>query len=565
MVDGETIKQKSEKLLLRAIDSFKEKDFDNAELYFQELLSLHPNNEKILENIAITFLENNKYHQAEEILDKIIFLGFKNQKIIELKLRSLKKQDKVNDLLNLINEEQEIIDKKFKLISVFERPTIALDEKEIYKIRENTIKNIEKFIQQKSLGLNIDENVVEPPIFSYSYDNVNNLDLNKKFVKIFQHSYPQLKKNIYLNSNIKSDKIKIGFISEFFNRHTIEKLFKGIISNLSNQYFDIKVFYLNKNGNKTISNDFFKYEITSNIENIELPKFFDDKINLIKNQNLDILFYPDVGLSAEFYYLTFLRLAKKQYTSWGHPETTCIPTIDYFLSSKLLEVNYESSQKHYTEKLLLSDYLPMFYFKPNLNKTLDNDDLMNNNIYSCPQTLFKLHPNFDEVIIKILKQDLKSKIYLIEDSGKIYSKKLFERIKKKSSFRLENLIFINKLKYNEYIEHCGRSSVLLDPFFFGAGNSFHESMFYGTMTVTMPSNFLKSRIVLGAYKQMKIQNPPVVENIDNYINTAIEIANMKKRDLLEKKIYFKEAAEKNLFENKLALKSIENFFIESIN
>ena len=90
-------------------------------------------------------------------------------------------------------------------------------------------------------------------------------------------------------------------------------------------------------------------------------------------------------------------------------------------------------------------------------------------------------------------------------------------------------------------------------------------MFYGPATVTMPSNFLKSRIVLGAYKQMKIQNPPVVENIEHYVDVAIEIANMKKKDLLEKKIYFKEAAEKNLFENKLALKSIENFFIESIN
>ena len=565
MVDEKTVKQKSEDLLLKAIDSFKEKDFDNAEFYFQELLSIHPNNHKLLENLAITFFENKKYFKAEEILNKIIELGFKNQKIIELKLECLKKLDKIDDLLNLINEEQEIINKRYKLINIFERPQIVFDKNEIYKIRNKTTKNIEEFLENKSLELSVDQNMIHTPIFLYSYDNVNNLNLNKKFIKIFQYSYPELKKKIYLNSNIKSDKIKIGFISEYFNSHTIEQLFKGIISNLSDKYFDVKVFYFNKNGKKTISNNFFNYEITSNLENIELPKLFNDRVEIIKNQNLDILFYPDIGLSAELYYLAFLRLAKKQYTSWGHPETTCIPTIDYFLSSRLLELDYESSQKHYTEKLLLSEYLPMCYSKPNIYNTLSNDDLINNNIYSCPQTLFKFHPDFDDVIIKILKQDLRSKIYLIEDVGKIFSKKLFQRLKKKTSSRLDNLIFINRLKHNEYIDHCGRASVLLDPFYFGAGNSFHESMFYGTMTVTMPSNFLKSRIVLGAYKQMKIQNPPIVDNIDAYVNTAIEIANMKKRDLLEKKIYFKEAAEKNLFENKLALKSIENFFIESIN
>ena len=50
---------------------------------------------------------------------------------------------------------------------------------------------------------------------------------------------------------------------------------------------------------------------------------------------------------------------------------------------------------------------------------------------------------------------------------------------------------------------------MLDPLYFGAGNSFHESMYYGTPTVTLPTQNLKSRIVLGAYKQMQIENPPI--------------------------------------------------------
>ena len=85
---------------------------------------------------------------------------------------------------------------------------------------------------------------------------------------------------------------------------------------------------------------------------------------------------------------------------------------------------------------------------------------------------------------------------------------------------------------------CGKSSVLLDTLYFGAGNSFHESMVYGTPTVTMPSENLKSRIVLGAYKQMKIENPPVVKNIEEYVEKAVELANLEEKKMLEMKKYY---------------------------
>ena len=68
-------------------------------------------------------------------------------------------------------------------------------------------------------------------------------------------------------------------------------------------------------------------------------------------EKLDILFYPEIGLSLELYYLSFIKLAKYQITSWGHPETTGNPSIDYFLTSKLIEAN--ESQKNFSEKLIL--------------------------------------------------------------------------------------------------------------------------------------------------------------------------------------------------------------------
>ena len=68
-------------------------------------------------------------------------------------------------------------------------------------------------------------------------------------------------------------------------------------------------------------------------------------------------------MSLELYFLSYVKLAKKQMTSWGHPETTGNETIDYFLTSKLLEV--PDGEKNYSEKLLYTNDLPMYYYYSN--------------------------------------------------------------------------------------------------------------------------------------------------------------------------------------------------------
>ena len=102
-------------------------------------------------------------------------------------------------------------------------------------------------------------------------------------------------------------------------------------------------------------------------------KDFHEKAQTIRDRNLDILFYPDIHMSTNLYYLTLLKLAKFQITSWGHPETTGNNKIDFFLSSKLMEV--DEYQNNFSEKVLLSNYLPMYFYKPKVTFVLKKEDL----------------------------------------------------------------------------------------------------------------------------------------------------------------------------------------------
>ena len=550
----------SEILFREGVENLKQGNFNKAENCFEELKNIHPTNKDILNNLLIACFQNKKFNKSEKIIQNMFDLGFKEKKLIEFLLLILKQQDKIKEVKETISKEKDKINKKYQLLEKFERPAISMSKEEIDVLRKTTFERIEQAISDNSLELTIDDQFLDPPMFYYTYDNEDNLELSKKLYQLFRKSYSELQQNFKVEQN-NSKKIKIGFVSEFFNNHTIEKLFKGLIFNLDKSKFDINVFYFD-NG-KGFSDEFLENEKKGNLKNLQLPKLFKDQINLILKQNLDIIFYPDIGMSSRLYYLSFLRLAKFQITSWGHPETTGNPNVDYFLSSKLLEIDTQEAQKHYSEKLILCDYLPMYLKKPNIKK-LDDRELKSNNIYSCPQTLFKLHPDFDKVIHEILTKDKKAKIFFIKDKNGTFYKKILERLKKKISKEIDRVTFINQLEKTEYIHHCGRASVLLDPLYFGAGNSFHESMVYGTPTVTMPTKFLKTKIVEGAYKQMKIQNPPVVTNIDDYVSIAVEIANTDTDKLLELKKYYAECAEKNLFENKEALKSFQNVIIDIV-
>ena len=180
----------------------------------------------------------------------------------------------------------------------------------------------------------------------------------------------------------------------------------------------------------------------------------------------------------------------------------------------------------------------------------------------CSQSLFKIRPDFDLVIKKILAKDKNAKILFIKDKNQIFNKRLFERIKKNVQFNTDRIFFLDQLTEEDFINQCGSASVLLDPLYFGSGNSFYESMFYGTPTVTMPNNSLKSNVVYGAYKQMKIENPPIVKNIEEYVDKAIEFANMKEKTMLDNKNYFSECANNHLYENKEFISELEIFLTD---
>ena len=72
-----------------------------------------------------------------------------------------------------------------------------------------------------------------------------------------------------------------------------------------------------------------------------------------------VLIYPEVGMHHISAQLAAQRLAPVQCNSWGHPDTSGFPTLDYYLSSELMEPS--DAKEHYTERLIRLPNLSIYY------------------------------------------------------------------------------------------------------------------------------------------------------------------------------------------------------------
>ena len=544
-------KYTAEELFKIAYAHLKKKDFRKSSGLFEKLINDHPENLSVLRNLIHCYIYLGEFQKAETTVKKVISIKPDEPFIYQTLASILKDQDKLEEATLIINQalDKNLINKKWEIQKNLFFPKIPLNRDEINKYREKIEKQIEKILNvsfQTEFDYDKDQ-IIIPPHVDLSYSDWDNLEINKKSVLAFKKLFRILNEESYVKG-ITKGKIKIGVISEFFTDHTIGKLYKDLIFSLDKDKFETFIFHSKKTRTGEIFDEFKEKEREGILKNEILPIKLTEKIDVIKKFKLNIIFYPDIGLSFEFYYLALMRLAKYQITTFGHPETTGSNSIDFYLISKNC-VN-KNTQKHYSEKFLLMNYLPMVYPKPYTKKKLSEDELNKKNMYSCPQTLFKIHPDFDQIIFDILEKDKKGIVYLLKDSNKVWYKKLIKRLSKNKKYDSKKIIFMDPLNYEDYLLHLGRSSVLLDPLYYGAGNSFFESMLFGTPTITFPTDYIKSRLVLGAYKQMEIKHPPIATSIQNYIDLAVEYAN--RDDIRTLKNTYKTAAENKLFNTKKA-------------
>jgi predicted O-linked N-acetylglucosamine transferase (SPINDLY family) len=249
----------------------------------------------------------------------------------------------------------------------------------------------------------------------------------------------------------------------------------------------------------------------------------------MREQNCEILLYPAVGLHPMALKLASLRLAPVQINTWGHPDTSGLPTLDYYVSAECFEP--ADAQNHYSEQLVLLPHLgnriqPLGLTSCELDLAGMNIDL-EKPILVCPGTPFKYQPEHDHIFADIARGAPDAQLVFFRPSVAVLSNLLEARITKEFEAAglnvMDHVRFIRWLNFHEY--HCllRHADVMLDTIGFSGYNTAVQAIECGLPLVTREGRFLRGRLASGVLRRMGLEELIVGTKAD-YVKLVVRLA-----------------------------------------
>jgi protein O-GlcNAc transferase len=319
--------------------------------------------------------------------------------------------------------------------------------------------------------------------------------------------------------------IKVGFISGFFRRHSNWKVpLKGWISQLDRAGFRVFGYHT---GVESDAETDAAAALCDHFVRGPLP--LSDWRNRIAQDAPHVLIYSEVGMDPVSAQLAAQRLAPVQCNTWGHPTTSGFPTLDYFLSSDMMEP--ERAEEHYTERLVrlpnLSFYCESTERPPVLvdRKTLGlSPDAI---VYCCFQSAYKYLPQYDEVLPRIARDVGQCQFAFVGFAGAPHITELFRKRLDRafSTFGLNGrdyCVFLPRQDPDRFVAAIGQCDIFLDSIGWSGCNTTLESLAYNIPIVTLEGHLMRGRHTAAILRMMRIPHT-IAGTIDDYVLTAISL------------------------------------------
>jgi protein O-GlcNAc transferase len=400
-------------------------------------------------------------------------------------------------------------------------------------------------------------------LFFLAYHGENDRPLLVKAAQLLAESTPELAITAAhcRAPTRRGGRIRVGFISAFLSKHSIGTTTRGLVAELSRARFEVFVLRITPSP---------RDEVTDLIRGtadlwVDLDADYRVARQQIAALELDVLFYQDIGMEPMSYRLAFSRLAPVQCVSFGHPNTTGIPTMDYFVSNDLYEP--EDAASHYSETLFKLEDLPTlaYYYRPEPPPAVPDRTSFglhaDDHVYLCPQTLFKLHPEFDAILGGILRRDPQGVLVLIRGQYEDHTDRIRQRWSHTLGDVSSRILFLDRMPSVRYMELLSVADVCLDTLHFNGMNSSLEAFSVGTPIVTLPGRMQRGRHTQAMYRKMGILDC-IANGAADYVDIAVRLGcDREYADTVRSRIRDRSAV---LFEDRRVVEEFERFFLHAL-
>jgi hypothetical protein len=322
------------------------------------------------------------------------------------------------------------------------------------------------------------------------------------------------------------DRIEIGIVSAHIFSHSVwNAIIKGWIQHLDTARFSLNFFHLGTGSDEETK---FARSRASHFEDGKRP--FEAWVQSIVSRHPDVLIYPEIGMDPTTLKLASLRLAPVQVATWGHPETTGLPTIDYYLSAEYLEP--ADAEAHYTEKLIKLPGLGVCYQPLPISEIdLDLPALGidgNRPILINPGTPFKYSPRHDWTLVEIARRIIDCQLVFFAGGWNDLSALLRHRLN--NAFSAAGLDFNHHVKFVRWLNRAEfhalmrRADIFLDPIGFSGFNTAIQAIECGLPIVTREGRFMRGRLASAILRRMNLSDL-VAGTEHEYIDLAVRLGN----------------------------------------
>jgi len=354
-----------------------------------------------------------------------------------------------------------------------------------------------------------EESVAASQPFHLAYQEENNKELLFRYGRLCRRLMEDWQSGnaVEMKDRTFGEKTRIGLVSGHLYDHPVwSALVKGWLLNFDSNQFEWHVFSLGDPSDK--ETDIARRSASSFTERKSSLKAW---ASSILDRAVDVLIYPEIGMHQLTTQLASLRLAPIQIAAWGHPETTGLPTIDYYLSADLLEP--DEAHLNYTEALVKLPNLGCTYSPhQSARSELDiaklgiRDDIP---ILLCPGTLHKYLPKYDAIFPRIARR-LGQCTFVFFDQQPYWTTLLKSRLRmafENDSLVLDDYIrFIPWLTRKDFYGLMQRADVFLDTIGFSGFNTAMQAIECSLPVVSMEGRFMRGRLASGILKRLGLDH-----------------------------------------------------------
>jgi protein O-GlcNAc transferase len=397
------------------------------------------------------------------------------------------------------------------------------------------------------------------------YNNKNLLSRHGALCVSWMQTLPGAREKI--ESDPRTGKFRVGIVSAHVRDQSVwNAIVKGWVHQLDKSRFDLYLFKLDAQSDRETT------AAKSHARHFDgQPKSLADWVKAIRCANLDALIYDEIGMDGLTLQLAAMRLAPIQAATWGHPETTGLPTIDFYLSGEGLEP--PNAQDNYSEQLVLLPNMGV-HVEALEPKSQDPNLRMlglprGEPLLLCPGSPFKYSPLHDGVWVEIakgLKANGSGRMVFFSASSGTMHLSLLARMR--GSFALAGLDFDSHVCVIPYLDRpryfglMKQATLMLDTLDFSGFNTAMQAIESGLPYLAFEGSFMRGRLASCIMRRMDMPEL-VATTYEEFARRAVELSvdtgRLKK---LRSEITKRRAI---LFEDTVPIRALEKFLAAEIS